>query len=393
MTDLQLSLLAIGGTIVVGVISYNKWQEYKERKTVERAFSDGGDDGAPVTDAGRYAPPGRAEPSFAPLAGDGVAASSNDVASPGSGSGDVAGADSSPFDVPPGSPHEAAIKEIASVYEAVAPVAVAEPPQKELPVDPLVDCVIPLALGTNLRGEKVIGPIQTLRHVGNKPVNFVGQREDGDWEAIQHGVVYTALMAGVQLANRTTALNEIEFSELVMRLRQLADDLDAEPDVPNMTSVMQSSRALHQFVSQYDAQLSVNVQAKGAAWQINTLLAALERQGFDVRPDGRLVMPDGDGGNLFSLSTNVTLAAESTTRLTLLLDVPCVAPDRDGFGAMTACARSLSHRLDGVVVDDSDQPLSDDALAEIGEQVKTFYSDMQAADIPAGSTRALRLFS
>jgi FtsZ-interacting cell division protein ZipA len=123
------------------------------------------------------------------------------------------------------------------------------------------------------------------------------------------------------------------------------------------------------------------------------LLVALERQGFDVRPDGRLVMPDGDGGNLFSLSTNVTLAAESTTRLTLLLDVPCVAPDRDGFGAMVACARSLSHRLDGLVVDDSDQPLSDAALAEIGDQVKAFYGDMQAADIPAGSTRALRLFS
>ena len=40
MTDLQASLIAIGVAIVVGVISYNKWQEYKTRKTVERAFSD-----------------------------------------------------------------------------------------------------------------------------------------------------------------------------------------------------------------------------------------------------------------------------------------------------------------------------------------------------------------
>ena len=40
MTDLQVSLIAIGIAIVVGVISYNKWQEYKTRKTVERAFSD-----------------------------------------------------------------------------------------------------------------------------------------------------------------------------------------------------------------------------------------------------------------------------------------------------------------------------------------------------------------
>lgn len=44
MTDLQTSLIVIGGVIVVGVISYNKWQEHKTRKTVERAFSSDHDD-------------------------------------------------------------------------------------------------------------------------------------------------------------------------------------------------------------------------------------------------------------------------------------------------------------------------------------------------------------
>jgi hypothetical protein len=44
-------------------------------------------------------------------------------------------------------------------------------------------------------------------------------------------------------------------------------------------------------------------------------------------------------------------------------------------------------------VDDYNQPLSDEALAEIAGQVKDFYADMEASDIPAGSTRALRLFS
>ena len=44
MTDLQTSLMIIGGTIVVAVISYNKWQEYKAKKSVERAFSSTHDD-------------------------------------------------------------------------------------------------------------------------------------------------------------------------------------------------------------------------------------------------------------------------------------------------------------------------------------------------------------
>jgi FtsZ-interacting cell division protein ZipA len=104
-------------------------------------------------------------------------------------------------------------------------------------------------------------------------------------------------------------------------------------------------------------------------------------------------MPDGEGGVLFTLSTNVTLGADTTSRLTLLLDVPCVAPARDGFGKMVACAKSLEGRLDAAIVDDFDQPLLDAALNEIDGQVREFYQEMEAADIPAGSTRALRLFS
>jgi len=70
-----------------------------------------------------------------------------------------------------------------------------------------------------------------------------------------------------------------------------------------------------------------------------------------------------------------------------------VAPQRDGFGAMVACAKALVARLDATIVDDSNQPLMDEALAEINGQVLDFYQEMEAADIPAGSTRALRLFS
>jgi FtsZ-interacting cell division protein ZipA len=371
MTDLQTSLIVIGGAIVVGVISYNKWQEHKAKKSVERAFSSSHDDvlmgpseaGAPpisVTDfsAERREPTLSSDPQEAEAPYDGA------------------------------EPQELAQEELDAQVDMMQTVE-----EKELPVDYLIDCTIPLALTTQLRGEKILPALQSLRHVGSKPVNFAGQHSNGGWEAITHGGVYKSLMAGVQLANRSNALNELEYSEFVMRLRQIADDFDADPDVPDMAEVMVTARSLHHFVTEYDAKLSVNVQSNGAPWSVTTLLAALERQGFDVRPEGRLVMPDGDGGVLFSLSTNVTLAEETTSRLTLLLDVPVVAPERDGFGAMIACARSLSSRLDGTVVDDGNQALSDAALNEIGGQIEVFYADMEAADIPAGSTRALRLFN
>jgi hypothetical protein len=363
MTDLQMSL--IGGAVVfVGaVFVYNKWQEHKARKSVERAFSSEHDDVLMRTGAAPDAP--RQEPSL-DLGGPPAAASSAHV--------------EPEFDEP--APASAGDDGAVAAAERATSL-----------VDPLIDCLIPLQLEIAVRGDKILPVLHTLRHVGNKPIHYIGLAVSGDWEPIAHGGVYTKLQAGVQMASRTTALNELEYSELVTRLRTVADEIGAEPEIPDMIEVMGEAKTLHRFVAGHDAQLSVNLMSNGAPWAISTLIGALEKQGFDVRPDGRYAMPDGDGGVLFTLSTNVTLGADTTSHLTLLLDVPVVAPARDGFGSMVACARTLVARLDATIVDDSNQPLMDEALAEINGQVLEFYMEMDAADIPAGSTRALRVFS
>lgn len=402
MTDLEMSLVAAGGVFVAGVFGYNKWQEYKARKSVERAFASDHDD---VLMKGGAAPERAAEPvlgdtgavdrhepvldanvdaPFAELAGaDAVAEPAVREPQPGA-TGTGAGA-------PAGSSAAAALDPLAGL-----PGAKPDTPPAQLAenlVDPLIDCLIPLNTEGALRGDKILPALLKLRRVGNKPVHFVGLAVNGDWEPIVHGGVYTKLQAGVQLATRTTSLNELEYSEMVTRLRAVADEIGAEPEVPDMIEVMSEAKNLHRFVAGHDAQLGVNLASKGAPWAMSTLIGALENQGFDVRPDGRFAMPDGEGGVLFTLSTNVNLGADTTSRLTLLLDVPCVAPAKDGFGKMVACAKSLELRLDAAIVDDFDQPLSDEALSEIAGQVGEFYQEMEAADIPAGSTRALRLFS
>ncbi|MFZ6765959.1 cell division protein ZipA C-terminal FtsZ-binding domain-containing protein [Undibacterium sp. Di26W] len=358
MTDLQISLLVIGGTLVVGVIIFNKWQEYKAKKTVENAFGDGHDDvlmhpDAPADSIVRHEP-----------VMDGDVSVEGLPASPDMSSHDQGDAD-----------HVPVVQE------------------KELPVDELIDCVIPLEFETPVRGEKILAEIADLKYVGKKPVHFIGQSHSGERDVIAVGGAYTCLFAGVQMVSRSGPLNELEYSEFIMKLRAIADNLNAHSDIPDMNKVMINARELHQFVAEHDAQLSVNIAANGAPWALNTLLAALEKMGFDQRPDGRLMMPDGDGGSLFTLSTNVSVSETMTSRLTLLLDVPCVSPARDGFGAMAACARSLSTRLGGTVVDDGNQPISKLALDEIAGQVNEFYAAMAEAQIPAGSLRAQRLFS
>src|SRR5471032_1485188 len=62
MTDLQMSLIAAGGVFIAGVFTYNKWQEHKAKKSVERAFSTDHDD--VLTRSGDAAPAVRHEPSF-----------------------------------------------------------------------------------------------------------------------------------------------------------------------------------------------------------------------------------------------------------------------------------------------------------------------------------------
>jgi hypothetical protein len=362
MTDFQLSLLVIGGTFVAGIYAFNKWQEHKAKKSVERAFSGAHDD--VLMNPGVQDDPEPFHERHEPQLGSGLPDE-----------------DTAPS-VPP------ALSELQSSEQQVDVQA-----GKELPVDELIDCVIPLEFDSPIRGEKLLAEIGNLRFVGKKPVHFIGLAHDGQRDVIAHGGVFTTLFAGVQMVSRGGPLNELEFSEFVTQLQEIGERLNAHSDIPDMKKVMSHSRDLHQFVSEHDAQLSVNILANGSPWAINSLLAALEKQGFDVRPDGYLVMPDGDGGNLFTLSTNVSVSASTTSRLTLLLDVPCVAPDRDGFGAMSACARSLSIRLGGTVVDDGNNAISKEALDEIALQVNEFYAAMAEARIPAGSIRAQRLFS
>lgn len=422
MTDFQMSLIAAGGVFVVGVITYNKWQEYKARKSVERAFASDHDDvlmrdgeaapGAdrhePVLDTALQdqAPVVMKEPvldadAFVP--GDVKPEPQLDDAPATAPSAPVATASAAaPIVAGPGAPTTSYRATGASAaQDAVAaslPGTRPGMPAAELAeclVDPLIDCLIPLSLETPVRGDKILPALQKLRRVGNKPIHYIGFAVSGEWEPIVHGGVYTKLQAGVQMATRTTALNELEYSELVTRLRAVADEIGAEAEVPDMIEVMSEARILHRFVAGHDAQLGVNLAANGAPWAMSTLIGALENAGFDVRPDGRFAMPDreGNGAVLFTLSTNVTLGANTTSRLTLLLDVPCVAQERDGFGRMVDTARGLTQRLDATIVDDGDQPLMDEALDEIKSQVVEFYQEMDASDIPAGSTRALRLFS
>lgn len=143
-----------------------------------------------------------------------------------------------------------------------------------------------------------------------------------------------------------------------------------------------------QIIAEFNAQIGINVRASGASWPADTLAAALKSQGLVRHTDGHWIMPDGEAGALFSLYA----MPFPSSHLTLVMDVPCLSPDRNAFAAMTACARELAAQLGGTLVDDGNQPLSDAALAKIADQVAAFYAHMEKSGLAPGSLLAKRLF-
>ena len=387
MTELQASLIAIGAVIVVGVIAYNKWTEWRAKNSVENAFSDMPDDVLMGGGKAHYSSPHSAhDDATHEHSDDEHDHSAHDEHHQQHEHGHADHADHADED-----DHQHVTTQTARAAQA-EPLEFIHATAKTSPLDPVVDCIIPLALEHPLRGEKIIAAFQSLRFVGNKLVQVIGETETGSLEPVAHGGAYHSLQVGVQMASRLSPLSELEYSELVLGLNNMGDELGSMPDIPDMSQVISDARRLHQFIQEFDVQLSVNVRSKGMPWLVATMRPALQRQGLDLRPDGRLIMSDGDGGLLFSISMNATPADDSTKMMTLLLPVPMVESQRQAFEAMTAFAKSLASRLSGEVIDDSGQPLNDASLDAIAAQVKDFYHAMEDYGVTAGSSAAKRLF-
>ncbi|CAB3794903.1 cell division protein ZipA C-terminal FtsZ-binding domain-containing protein [Pararobbsia alpina] len=268
-------------------------------------------------------------------------------------------------------------------------------------VDHRIDCVVLLRVPAPVTGDKILPLAQRIRRAGSKPVFIEGLREsDGGWEALQPGARYSDLRAAVQLANRSGALNELEFSEFVTGVQALADGLDAEPEFPDMMETVAMARELDAFAAQCDAQLSINILSDGAPWSANYVQAVASQDGLLLSRDGtRFVKLDAKQNPVFMLQFGETnflrddLTFKGGQMITLLLDVPVADEDILPFRLMCDYAASLSHRIGARVVDDQRRPLPETALAAIENQLLTLYAKLEHAGITAGSPAARRLFS
>lgn len=422
MDELTLGLIGAGAVVVGGVVVYNAWQGAKVRRKMPRPMPadaaesfarDDQEEQSPFIEPAR--PTTRREPVVGPdTAGETAAARVEPTF----------GATAAPLDTPADIQAETTTPngypEAEGVAEAEGGVAgetrktsqAGEPVEPILPaattissappaiVDRRIDCIVPIRLNGPVAGDKVIPLAQRLRRAGSKPVHIEGKLEGGAWELLQNGARYEELRAAAQLANRSGALNELEFSEFVTGVQQFADALDASPEFPDMLETVAMARELDGFAAQCDAQLSINVLSDGAPWSANYVQAIASQDGLLLSRDGtRFVKLDAKQSPVFMLQFGDTnflrddLTYKGGQMITLVLDVPVADEDILPFRLMCDYAKSLAERIGGRVVDDGRRPLPETALLAIEKQLMTLYAKLEQAGIPAGSPATRRLFS
>jgi hypothetical protein len=270
-------------------------------------------------------------------------------------------------------------------------------------IDALIDAIVPLRLDSPVSGESVLAHAPATRRAGSKPFLIEGlNAESGEWEPIAAGQRYGELQAGVQLANRSGALNEIEYSEFAQAMQAFAEHFGAMVELPDMLEVAARAKELDSFASQHDAQLTVTLRANGVAWSPGYLQQIAARHGFVPGPvPGRLVQPSAEEQAppvlVLSFDARAALSEEpehaALNDATLSLDVPQTAEAAEPFAAWQHAARKLADEMDATLVDDQGHPVTLHAFTSIGGELKQMYRALEARDLAAGSASARRLFS
>jgi hypothetical protein len=290
---------------------------------------------------------------------------------------------------------------IAKVMDTAAPELLQ--PEKRPSLDALIDVIAAIEIDTPISGDAALAAMPTTRRVGSKLFSLEGlNAQTGLWELPRQGQRYSAFQSGVQLANRTGPLNEIEFSEFVAKTQAFADGINAVPEFPDMLEQVARARELDSFASAHDAQLSFTIKATKAAWSPGYVHQNAARLGFiaGVLP-GRMVVSAPVQGlpPILGLTFDAQAAmSEDPTQsaiyeLTLSLDVPQVDRKEEPYARMIQTAYELARVMDGAISDDNGQALSEAAIGSIARDLLALYDTLDARDLSAGSPQARRLFS
>ena len=414
MTELQMGLIGLGAAAVVGVFGYNKWQEMRQRKLAEAVLKPQHEDvllarvktGEPVAvapESPRQEPELRVEESepslerVEPVLVDPTPTEVEDAMA-------MAPTPEPEPDIPaPAIAAEpvAPLPVVGGVAEA-APEIDAGPVPAEL-LDPRLEFVVAMELVEPVSSLQILHSQRSALHRLNKPVHWIGFNEKTrEWQRLaQDGEVdVRRLRVGLQLVNRLGPVSEGDLAIFTNAMQALADELMAVADMPP-SRVLDQAAEIDRFCAAVDLEIGLNLVSRGSAFPGTKIRALAEAAGMMLGADGLFTRYDDAGRAQFSLqnfeSTPFSVEALrslTTHGLTFLLDVPRVDHGERVFMQMTEVAKRFADTLQGALVDDNRQPLSDAQLDHIRREfIGKPQATMAGFGLAAGSPQALRLFS
>lgn len=413
MTELQMGLIGLGATAVVGVYGFNKWQEYRQRKLTEAVMKPHHDDvllgnGSKVVPqpvvAERSEPEIRAdaaprmavrlEPTFADEAPSTPVSTEESV--------------SREPEIPVSPMHETTPPSAPAQVAVTDEVVLDEPdlPAIDVPtelLDPRLEFIVAMELVEPVSAIQIIHSQRLSLHRVNKPVHWVGYNErTREWERLSPDseTPVRRLRVGLQLVNRMGPVSEGDITIFTNAMHALADELMAVADMPSSRLADQAAE-IDRFCAAADLEIGLNLVSRASAFSGTKIRALAEAAGMVLGLGGAFTRYDDNGRVLFSLQNyeSTPFSADSlrtvtTHGLTFLLDVPRVDHGERVFTQMTEIAKRFGDTLQGALVDDNRQPLSESQLDHIRREfIGKPQATMASFNLPAGSPQALRLFS
>ena len=412
MTELQMGLIGLGATAVVGVLAYNKWQEHRQRKLAESLLKPHHEDvllgerpkAAP-------APAERGEPEFRGEAPETARERREPVfvdPNPTIAADDVATA--RPQDDMPQAPaFTAPVAPVAPPPAAPTPAVADEAPDLpdvDLPaelLDPRLEYIATMELVEPVSALQILHSQRAALVRINKPVHWIGFNERSrEWQrlGLDGDIAVRRLRVGLQLVNRLGPVSDGEVMIFANAMQALADELMAVADMPP-SNVLEQAAEIDRFCAAVDLEIGLNLVSRGGAFSGTKIRALAEAAGMVLGSDGLFTRYDDSGRAQFSLqnyeSTRFSADALRTLTphgLTFLLDVPRVDHGERVFQQMSEIAKRFADTLQGALVDDNRQPLSESQLDHIRREfIGKPQATMASFGLAAGSPQALRLFS
>lgn len=275
-------------------------------------------------------------------------------------------------------------------------------------IDPAIDSVVFLRFSVPISGAEILA--QLLAWPKNTPYRYLieglGGKSSGldsletlEWSSIQSEDFYRELQLAVQLANRRGPIGVVDLSEFLSRSQALADALDAEIDLPPVNEVVDQAKLIDQFCLTADIQLGFQLMANMISWDAKEVASALQNRGLILSRDGGYFHCYQNDQLLFRVQAEEVnflrddLQNRRIKHIQFLLDVPLAPAHGNPFVAMLNKANELASDLDGRLLDDNGQALSEAAVDMIKNHLDGIYEMMKSRDVIPGSMSAQRLFS